>query len=1091
MSDIGSWLEQHDLGKYVTVFAENEIMFSDLPELADKDIEALGLPLGPRRRLQKAIRELIERDASRANPSIAPKGEAERRQLTLMFADLVGSTELSSRLDPEKLREINRSYQDAAKTSIERFGGYVARYMGDGVLAYFGYPQAHEDDAERAVRAGLDLVTSVPALPSEAELAVRVGIATGPVVVGDLIGEGASQENAVVGETPNLAARLQAIANPNSTVISSSTQRLVAGRFELASLGLQNLKGIARPVLVFRVLHLADSESRFNANALGRLSPLIGRDDELMLVQRRWQRAVSGEFQLVLISGEPGIGKSRLVQAARDAARDDAHTVLLYQCSPFYTSSSFQPFITQLRRVSRLQASDSPQHQLSQLEALLRRSAGFLPHDVPMFGALLGIPCELPPSLSASEERRNETVLGLLRQLRGLAQERPVLFIFEDLHWADPSTLEVLDRIVHECLDDRVMLLATYRPEFGCPWLGRAQTTSVLLNRMSARETARLISSISEKERIPEHLISTIVERTDGVPLFVEELTRTVVELEGDRSKGRGRDLARDAIPSSLHDSLMERLDRLGEAKEVAQAASILGREFTRNQVHTISQLGFEIVDDAIQALQQAELVFKHGETDINVRYVFKHALVQDAAYQSLLTTRRQRLHQRAAEMLVGQATPPEVIAYHFDEAGRPSEALAKWHEAGRQASANSAHTEALEYLEKGVRLINALPDDDERAQRECDIQLDLAGSMRVVDRLDEAFQALERAELLARSLEDSERLSRIHYLRGNLYFPRGRIDECLSEHERAREEARRAQSVALEARALGGLCDANYLRGRMITAHAFAHECVSLAEANQLPEIAAANLGMRGATSGYQLRLKDATTDSFRGAEMADSLLLHRAAIVNYQIAGYFLLEAGEQAAAAEALRHGLERAREIGARRFEPISLRYLSEIHFSEGNVEEARLCALEAKRISDETAPAFTGPWSLGATMLVARNDSERREACAEAARIFKMGCASHNHFWFHRDAMDAWLCAGNPKAALEHAMMLETHTSEEPLPWTDFYIRRTRGLARLMTGDRSAVAHAAARDLIAEARDAGLKRAIPLMQATLEGRPFAR
>lgn len=1095
MSDIAHWLERHGLGKYAAVFVENEIDLEILPELDEADLEKLGLPMGPRKKLRKAIGEAgetgkqadVEPSAWPA-PSRSSSSEAERRQLTIMFADMVGSTELSHTLDPEDLREVNRAYQDAVKATVERYGGYVARYMGDGVLAYFGYPQAHEDDAERAIRAGLDLTEVVPTLSSEVTLAVRVGIATGPVVVGDLIGEGASQESAAVGETPNLAARLQSIAPPNSTVIGSTTRRLVAGRFEMTALEGQRVKGIAEPVPVFRVDAVREVESRFDATPRRQMSPLIGRDDELDLMRRRWNRVVAGEFQLVLISGEPGIGKSRLTRAVREIADEDEHITLLFQCSPFYASSSFRPFVENIRRAAKLKTREPPAQQLAKIEVVLRRSVGFDTEDVPLFGALLGIQCELPLGLRGSEERRRRTLRGLVRQLKGLAQHLPVLCVFEDIHWADPSTLDVLSSFIEQATESPVMLLATYRPEFSCPWVGRARSTSIVLNRMTPRETAELIEAISAiASRSPE-LVTTIVDRTDGVPLFVEELTQALIELDGAGGLASCHDLtARDSIPSSLHDALMERLDRLGTAKDIAQAGAIFGREFTRDQVESVCDLPPSAVDEALEALRRSELVFRRRDGEGGSRYVFKHALVREAAHQSLLQSRRQVLHERAAGMLERSNAPREVIASHYEQAGRVDEAVHNWHMAARGAGQESAYREALAHLENALRHFPGEGREPERERHECDLQIDLARNLANLDRFDDAFNTLERAEHLARDLDDPLRLSMILHNRGNLWFPLGRIDKCLADQELSRAEAQRGHSVAMEARALGGLCDAHYLQGQIVTAHARAEEAVRLAEENGLKGVLAGYLGMRGLTRGYLLRLSDAIADTFRSVEIAEDLSRYRSAVVSLQIGGYFLLETGDQAAAKAALVRGLDLAHDKELGRFEPISLLFLAKIHWSEGNHEQARLEAEKAKRISEMTAPNFTSPWVIGTLLGLATTNEQREALCAEAEQRLRDGCVSHNHLWFHRDAIDTWLSAGDAGAALRHADSLEQYTADEPLPWSNFYIRRARALAKLQVGDDVPSARREVEALIAQAHETGLLAALPMMNAALEGR----
>ncbi|MFQ5551968.1 MAG: AAA family ATPase, partial [Gemmatimonadales bacterium] len=483
--DVTNWLEGLGLGKYAGAFAENDIDFRSLPKLTEQDLKELGVSLGHRRVLQDAISTLEKQSCATApaaesedRPSArAQPREAERRQLTVMFCDLAGSTELSQQLDPEDLREVNRAYQDACKAAIERYEGFVARYMGDGVLAYFGYPQAHEDDAERAIHAGLGVVESVADLSltvgdkHEVELGVRVGIATGPVVVGDLIGEGASQESAVVGETPNLAARLQALAARNTVVIGPGTHELAAGQFESDDLGDQVLKGIAEPVHAWRIIAPVTAESRFEAAHRVGLTPLVGREHEIGLLLERWEQAKEGDGQVVLLSGEPGLGKSRLVQALRVRIADEPHILLRYQCSPYHANSAFYPFVEQLQRAAGLTREDTNESKLEKLEALLSRSSNIVKEIAPLFALLLSIPSDTRYApLNLSPQRQKEkTIEVLMDQLSGLSQTAPVLIVFEDVHWADPTTLEVLNALI-EAVSAKSLALVTHRPEFAPPW---------------------------------------------------------------------------------------------------------------------------------------------------------------------------------------------------------------------------------------------------------------------------------------------------------------------------------------------------------------------------------------------------------------------------------------------------------------------------------------------------------------------------------------------------------------------------------------------------------------------------------------------
>jgi class 3 adenylate cyclase len=643
--DIVVWLRSLGLGKYEAIFRENDIDETVLLRLTAEDLKELGVAsFGHRRKLLDAIAALrndgnapgpsSDPKAAPAAPSAPPEDRAERRQVTVMFSDLVGSTALSARMDPEDLREVISAYQKCVAVTVQRFGGFVAKYMGDGILIYFGFLQAHEDDAERAVRAGLELVVAVRALKTPVPLQARVGIATGLVVVGDLIGSGEAQERGIVGETPNLAARLQGIAEPNAVVIAESTRKLVGNLFELENLGAQDLKGISGTAQAWAALRPGSVESRFEALHATGLTDLIGREEELEILMRRWSKAKRGEGQVVLLSGEPGIGKSRLTAALLERLAGEPHTRLRYFCSPQHTDSALYPIISQMERAAGFAHDDTAQSKLDKLDVLLAQSS--TPRqDASLLAEMLSLPNDgRYPTLELVALQRRQKALEarcdpvrskvasrlcmrpLTAQLETLAHAKPVLMIFEDVHWVDPTSLEVVSRTVDRVRTLGALLIITYRPEFEPPWMGRSYVTTLNLNRLGEREAAALVERVTGNRLLPESIRHDIIERTDGIPLFVEEMTRAVLETESEADAQRTAAAVPSsamAVPASLHASLMARLDRLGPAKEVAQIGAVIGREFSHAVLAAVSLKDDKTLQSALDALIRAGLLFRQG----------------------------------------------------------------------------------------------------------------------------------------------------------------------------------------------------------------------------------------------------------------------------------------------------------------------------------------------------------------------------------------------------------------------------------------------------------------------------------------------
>ena len=790
MQQIGDWLKKLGMSEYAERFEENRIDPSVLPDLTDQDLERLGVLLGDRRKMLRAIRELAgDAPVAPHPPAVTearPQDAAERRQLTVMFCDLVGSTTLSARLDPEDLREIIGAYQRCCAVLVELNGGFVAKYMGDGVLAYFGYPQAHEDDAERAVRAGLALVEAVPKLTTAAgsPLQVRVGIATGLVVVGDLIGAGAAQEQAVVGETPNLAARLQAIAEPDTVVIAESTRKLLGNLFELQDLGARDLKGIAGPAArAWAALRTNSVESRFDALHTTGLTPLVGRDEEVELLLRRWSRAKTGEGQVVLLSGEAGIGKSRLTAAVLERLATEPHTRLRYFCSPQHTDSALYSIIGQMERAAGLAHDDKPQAKLDKLDAALGQISTSV-QDVALFAEMLSLPNDgRYPALDLTpEQRRQRTLEALMSQLAGLARQNPVLMIFEDAHWVDPTSLEVLGRAVDRIATLHVLLVVTFRPEFNAPWVGQSHVTSLTLNRLGEREAAAIIARLVENKELPAAVMAEIVERSDGIPLFVEEMTKAVLEAESEgaarRTAATGPSLAQ-AVPASLHASLMARLDRLGPAKEVAQIGAAIGREFSHALLASVAlQTGAEL-ELALDRLIQAGLLFRQG-TPPQATFLFKHALVQDVAYSTLLRGARRTLHARIADALLAASDiAPEIVAMHLQRAERSAESISYWRKAGEQSARRANDREAVSHFRRALSLLEAQPETNERWRTELAILSQLGPALMNVHgwAAAEVGEVVERAADVGRRLESSQELAPSIANLWVFQFSNGRLD--------------------------------------------------------------------------------------------------------------------------------------------------------------------------------------------------------------------------------------------------------------------------------------------------------------------------
>jgi class 3 adenylate cyclase/predicted ATPase len=935
--------------------------------------------------------------------------EAERRQLTVLFCDLVGSTALSAQLDPEEYREVVRMYQQASAAVIERFEGYLAQYLGDGLLVYFGYPTAHEDDAARAVRVGLRIIEAVQALKARLThpLQVRIGIHTGIVVVGE-IGGGYHQEQLALGEAPNIAARIQGQAEPNTVVISVTTYRLVEGLFECDNHAHPALKGVATPLTLYRVVKEEEAQSRFQVALRTGLTPLVGRTHELGLLQERWERAKRADGQVVMLSGEPGIGKSRLVEMLKAHVSQEGATRIEFRCSPYYQNSALYPVTEHLQRLLQFERDDPPGGKLAKLQRTLSRYRFPQRDTFPLLAALLSLPHpEGSPALTMSAQKQKERTLEVLVSwLVEEAEQAPVYCVWEDLHWADPSTLEVLGLLLDQVPTARLLVLLTFRPEFTALWGTRSHLNHLTLTRLTFEQAAEMVKRVSGGQTLPPALVQQVVTKTDGVPLFVEELTKAVVEA----GAGTGQ-VSLHAIPSTLLDSLMARLDRLGSAKEIAQWGATLGREFSYEVLHVVARMEEARLREGLRQLVGAELVYQHGLPP-QARYLFKHALIQDAAYQSLLKSTRQQYHQQIAHVLEERfpetkETQPELLAHHYTEAGLLVHALPYWQRAGEKAARKSAHAEAISHLTKGLEVLATLPDTRERACQELALQAALGPVLIAVKgwSAPENEAAYKRARELCEQIGDTTQLFPVLYGECTVYGVRPELQTLreLSASFLALAHQHQDAGACIEGSFLAGY--AAFFLADLPVARAYLEQAITLYGPQPRPEIAeqyghdggmssqffaACTLWLLGYPEQSRVRAQETVSlaqsvghpftlayahgtaalahqlrrDTTRVREQAEAgILLSREQGFPHFLGfaqamqGWVLSEEGQGEAGIELLRQGAAGWRSQGSELWRPYWLALLAEAHGKVGQVDEGLANLAEALRVVEQTQEAF--------------------------------------------------------------------------------------------------------------------------------------
>ncbi|WP_165839949.1 ATP-binding protein [Motiliproteus coralliicola] len=1024
-------------------------------------------------------------------PKPSKASYVERRQLTVMFCDLVGSTALSQASDPEDFRDLIHRFQHCCTEVIEQFDGYIARYMGDGMLVYFGYPRAAELDAERAVRAGLELVRRVEQLPHPdgQPLRARVGVETGLVVAGDVIGQGAAAEHEVLGDTPNIAARLQAVANPGWVVIGPGCQGVVAKRFRVLSLGQQQLKGIREPVPTYRVLSVA------SASTSSRQAPLLGRSQEIAKIEQYLDRPSKGG--LLIIEGGSGLGKSRMLDDLLGQTSGQYERVLL-RCSPFFKDRPLYPVIRHWQMLLELDRVEQP----SEVDSRRFLADFLLRHGVedPALHRLMGemalgdaqqipLPNEQGGGLSP-EQRRRAKLSALLRVLKQCSRKRPLLIAIEDAHWIDSSTAEFLNQLAARLERWPILLCITSRTPL--TWLAGQypQALRLQLTPLPDSEAMRLIRALDPRDQVPYEVQQQILQRCEGSPLFVEELTRSVLE-QGDAVNQQVQ------VPRTLQDSLRARIDRLGQHRDMVQFVAVLGRRFSQKLVDKSSPFEPGRTREAMAALVDAGLLHCSGEGG-RKQYHFHHMMVREVAYDALLKRDRRTHHLRVAETLCRDfpklvQSAPELAAGHFESAERFTEAIDYWHLAGQHARDAWAHREAANHLLQAIRLLEAEPTTIELAKRELSIRIELVQSLRILELGEQGLEQLAKASQLAERLNDSEALAQVHNLWGNLLFSAGEITGCLSHHRRALHYADRADSAVSQIQAHSGLGDASLLDGQLLTAEHAYDRCLTLSRQAQLQRFVAPNLSLRGHMRLYLNRLDESVEDISEAIKLAVDAQDRRTEMVGRgSCLAKTLCEMGQYRLARESLEHALETARSLKAQRFEALYLLTLARVcRWSEashgGNRSTPLSYAEQAIKVAEQTHFNYVGAIAFGALALVTEDPSRCRSALEQGERLLRPGTPSQNYFWFLRDAIETCLLRGWWDQAQDYGNKFKKFTRHQPIPWSQFYIQLADTLSTIGRQPEQSQAISQLNQLQQQAKQAGLQAAEALIQRCLQDR----